>query len=193
MAGPRHPETGTIRKVKCLVCDTHDMDNRETSVNDNNLQGKGLRLEKPAVRGMECPQCQHVSQEEAPKFCSQCGQRLPPATPRPDSEDDSSVVAPALEEEMECGKVLKENGDLHLSPGSSDRQENASEPSCDDGTWTVQRESMGSRPWAPPSFSSPRPHMRVSGAVAGLAWVLLPVCVRRIGAGAPLLCCRAYV
>nr|XP_040124466.1 E3 ubiquitin-protein ligase RNF213 [Ictidomys tridecemlineatus] len=32
---------------------------------------------------MECPQCQHVSQEEAPKFCSQCGQRLPPATPRP--------------------------------------------------------------------------------------------------------------
>nr|XP_034493275.1 E3 ubiquitin-protein ligase RNF213 [Marmota flaviventris] len=94
---------------------------------------------------MECPQCQHVSQEEAPKFCSQCGQRLPPATPRPDSEDDSSVVAPALEEEMECGKVLKENGDLHLSPGSSDRQENAAEPSCDDGTWTVQRSKRKKR------------------------------------------------
>ncbi|KAM5149392.1 E3 ubiquitin-protein ligase RNF213 [Callospermophilus lateralis] len=94
---------------------------------------------------MECPQCQHVSQEEAPKFCSQCGQRLPPAAPGPDSENDSSVVAPALEEEMECGKVLKENGDLHLSPGSSDRQENAAEPSCDDGTWTVQRSKRKKR------------------------------------------------
>uniref|UniRef100_A0A8D2D6D2 E3 ubiquitin-protein ligase RNF213 n=1 Tax=Sciurus vulgaris TaxID=55149 RepID=A0A8D2D6D2_SCIVU len=31
---------------------------------------------------MECPRCQHVSQEEAPRFCSQCGERLPPAAPR---------------------------------------------------------------------------------------------------------------
>uniref|UniRef100_A0A2K5Z6W0 E3 ubiquitin-protein ligase RNF213 n=1 Tax=Mandrillus leucophaeus TaxID=9568 RepID=A0A2K5Z6W0_MANLE len=30
---------------------------------------------------MECPSCHHVSKEEAPRFCSQCGERLPPAAP----------------------------------------------------------------------------------------------------------------
>uniref|UniRef100_A0A452EYY6 E3 ubiquitin-protein ligase RNF213 n=1 Tax=Capra hircus TaxID=9925 RepID=A0A452EYY6_CAPHI len=30
---------------------------------------------------MECPSCRHVSKEEAPKFCSECGQRLLPAAP----------------------------------------------------------------------------------------------------------------
>ncbi|XP_055448252.1 E3 ubiquitin-protein ligase RNF213 isoform X2 [Psammomys obesus] len=30
---------------------------------------------------MECPQCQHVSSEKAPRFCSQCGQKLSPAPP----------------------------------------------------------------------------------------------------------------
>lgn len=28
---------------------------------------------------MECPQCGHVSSEKAPKFCSECGQKLSPA------------------------------------------------------------------------------------------------------------------
>ncbi|EDL34703.1 mCG142721, isoform CRA_b [Mus musculus] len=28
---------------------------------------------------MECPQCGHVSSEKAPKFCSECGQKLPSA------------------------------------------------------------------------------------------------------------------
>uniref|UniRef100_A0A8C6FXL0 E3 ubiquitin-protein ligase RNF213 n=1 Tax=Moschus moschiferus TaxID=68415 RepID=A0A8C6FXL0_MOSMO len=30
---------------------------------------------------MECPSCRHISKEEAPKFCSECGQRLLPAAP----------------------------------------------------------------------------------------------------------------
>lgn len=30
---------------------------------------------------MECPSCGYVSKEDAPKFCSQCGQRLLPAAP----------------------------------------------------------------------------------------------------------------
>lgn len=34
-------------------------------------------------RGMQCPACGHLSKEDAPKFCSECGQRLPPAAPVP--------------------------------------------------------------------------------------------------------------
>uniref|UniRef100_A0A2K6UDD8 E3 ubiquitin-protein ligase RNF213 n=1 Tax=Saimiri boliviensis boliviensis TaxID=39432 RepID=A0A2K6UDD8_SAIBB len=30
---------------------------------------------------MECPSCQHVSTEKSPRFCSQCGGKLPPAAP----------------------------------------------------------------------------------------------------------------
>ncbi|XP_047401153.1 E3 ubiquitin-protein ligase RNF213 isoform X1 [Sciurus carolinensis] len=101
---------------------------------------------------MECPRCQHVSQEEAPRFCSQCGERLPPAAPKPDPEGDS-LVAPALEEEMECGDTLKEDGDtlkedgdLPLSPDSSGWQENAAEPgSDDDRSWTLQRSKRKKR------------------------------------------------
>uniref|UniRef100_A0A8C9CZX4 E3 ubiquitin-protein ligase RNF213 n=1 Tax=Phocoena sinus TaxID=42100 RepID=A0A8C9CZX4_PHOSS len=32
---------------------------------------------------MECPSCRHISKEEAPKFCSQCGQKLLPVAPVP--------------------------------------------------------------------------------------------------------------
>uniref|UniRef100_A0A8C6CC37 E3 ubiquitin-protein ligase RNF213 n=1 Tax=Monodon monoceros TaxID=40151 RepID=A0A8C6CC37_MONMO len=32
---------------------------------------------------MECPSCRHISKEEAPKFCSQCGHKLLPAAPVP--------------------------------------------------------------------------------------------------------------
>nr|XP_044602039.1 E3 ubiquitin-protein ligase RNF213 isoform X2 [Equus asinus] len=108
---------------------------------------------------MECPSCRHISKEEAPRFCSQCGQRLPPAAPAPDSEKNHSVtsapeaemecgqelkeeggpkVTSAPQAEMECGQELKEDGSSFLSSGSSDRQENADEP-CSDASWTVQR------------------------------------------------------
>ncbi|XP_058417797.1 E3 ubiquitin-protein ligase RNF213 isoform X3 [Diceros bicornis minor] len=109
---------------------------------------------------MECPSCQHVSKEEAPKFCSQCGQRLPSVAPAPDAENNHPKVtsAPegemecgrelreeggpkvtsAPEGEMECGRELREEGGPFLSSGSSDRQENPDEP-CSDASWTIQR------------------------------------------------------
>lgn len=34
---------------------------------------------RAADNSMECPQCRHVSSEKAPKFCSECGQKLSPA------------------------------------------------------------------------------------------------------------------
>ncbi|XP_055097754.1 E3 ubiquitin-protein ligase RNF213 isoform X3 [Symphalangus syndactylus] len=86
---------------------------------------------------MECPSCQHVSKEEAPRFCSQCGERLPPAAPIADSENKNSTMASALEGEMECGQELKEEGDPCLSPGSDSWQEDPDEP-CSDASWTVQ-------------------------------------------------------
>ncbi|XP_045425587.1 E3 ubiquitin-protein ligase RNF213 isoform X3 [Lemur catta] len=86
---------------------------------------------------MRCPSCQHVSKEEAPKFCSQCGERLPPpVAPVADSENNDAVVAP--EGGLECGEELKEEGSSCLSPGSSDCRENPDEP-CSEGPWTVQK------------------------------------------------------
>uniref|UniRef100_A0A8C8YXI2 E3 ubiquitin-protein ligase RNF213 n=1 Tax=Prolemur simus TaxID=1328070 RepID=A0A8C8YXI2_PROSS len=86
---------------------------------------------------MKCPSCQHVSKEEAPKFCSQCGERLPPpVAPVADSENNDAIVAP--EGGLECGEELKEEGSSCLSPGSSDCRENPDEP-CSEGPWTVQK------------------------------------------------------
>ncbi|XP_077886537.1 E3 ubiquitin-protein ligase RNF213-like isoform X3 [Ictidomys tridecemlineatus] len=56
------------------------------------------------------------------------------------SENNNSLVAPALKEEMEFREVLKEDKDLSLSPGSRDWQENAAEPSSIEVSRTVQRE-----------------------------------------------------
>ena len=36
---------------------------------------------RPVPGGMECLSCGHVSKEDAPKFCSECGHRLLPAAP----------------------------------------------------------------------------------------------------------------
>ncbi|XP_026936735.1 E3 ubiquitin-protein ligase RNF213 isoform X2 [Sagmatias obliquidens] len=92
----------------------------------------------PLPGGMECPSCRHISKEEAPKFCSQCGQKLLPAAPVPDSENSLEATS-ALEGEMECGQELREDSSLFLSLGSGDLQENPDEP-CSDISWQMQRE-----------------------------------------------------
>ncbi|PNJ88407.1 RNF213 isoform 3, partial [Pongo abelii] len=93
---------------------------------------------------MECPSCQHVSKEEAPRFCSQCGERLPPAAPIADSENNNSTMASAPEGEMECGQELKEEEGLCLFPGSDSWQENPDKP-CSDASWTVQESKKKKR------------------------------------------------
>ncbi|XP_011788597.1 PREDICTED: E3 ubiquitin-protein ligase RNF213 [Colobus angolensis palliatus] len=93
---------------------------------------------------MECPSCQHVSKEEAPRFCSQCGERLPPAAPIADSENNNSTMASATEGEMECGLELEEEGGPCLSPGSDSWQENPDE-SGSDASWTVQESKKKKR------------------------------------------------
>ncbi|XP_047563764.1 E3 ubiquitin-protein ligase RNF213 isoform X1 [Lutra lutra] len=59
---------------------------------------------------MECVSCGYVSKDEAPKFCSQCGQKLLPAAAVPDSENNNPEAVPAPEEKRECGQELKEDG-----------------------------------------------------------------------------------
>ncbi|XP_054313830.2 E3 ubiquitin-protein ligase RNF213 isoform X3 [Pongo pygmaeus] len=93
---------------------------------------------------MECPSCQHVSKEEAPRFCSQCGERLPPAAPIADSENNNPTMASAPEGEMECGQELKEEEGLCLFPGSDSWQENPDKP-CSDASWTVQESKKKKR------------------------------------------------
>uniref|UniRef100_A0A2K6KPV1 E3 ubiquitin-protein ligase RNF213 n=1 Tax=Rhinopithecus bieti TaxID=61621 RepID=A0A2K6KPV1_RHIBE len=93
---------------------------------------------------MECPSCQHVSKEEAPRFCSQCGERLPPAAPIADSENNNSTMASAPEGEMECEQELEEEGGPCLSPGSDSWQENPNE-SGSDASWTVQESKKKKR------------------------------------------------
>ncbi|XP_037593188.1 E3 ubiquitin-protein ligase RNF213 [Cebus imitator] len=93
---------------------------------------------------MECPSCQHVSSEKSPRFCSQCGERLPSAAPVADSENSNSTVASAPEGEMECGQELKEEGSPCLSLGSEGWQENSDDP-CSDASWTVQRSKKKKR------------------------------------------------
>ncbi|XP_039715791.1 E3 ubiquitin-protein ligase RNF213 [Pteropus medius] len=98
---------------------------------------------------MKCPSCRHVSKEAAPKFCSQCGQRLPSAAPLPDSENDPKVTS-APEGEMECGLELKEEGGPFSSPGTSDRQQSPDEP-CSATSWnTYQRKfkALSKKKWA---------------------------------------------
>ncbi|XP_034881723.1 E3 ubiquitin-protein ligase RNF213 isoform X2 [Mirounga leonina] len=78
---------------------------------------------------MECLSCGHVSKDEAPKFCSQCGQRLLPAAPVADSENNNPEAMPAPEAEMERGQELREDGGSLFSPGSSHLpQEDPDEP-----------------------------------------------------------------
>ncbi|XP_035293735.1 E3 ubiquitin-protein ligase RNF213 isoform X3 [Cricetulus griseus] len=85
---------------------------------------------------MECPRCQHVSQENAPKFCSECGQKLPPATPVQDSENNNAfLVASSSEEKTDLGQVLTEEE----VPGSSKELETPEE-SESDASWTIQME-----------------------------------------------------
>lgn len=89
------------------------------------------------MTAMECPQCQHVSQEESPKFCSECGQKLPPATPVQDSENNNAlVVASSPEGKTEPGEMLKEEEEKE-GPGSSKEPETP-EDSESDASWTVQ-------------------------------------------------------
>ncbi|XP_077922358.1 E3 ubiquitin-protein ligase RNF213 isoform X3 [Halichoerus grypus] len=59
---------------------------------------------------MKCLSCGHVSKDEAPKFCSQCGQRLLPAAPVAGSENNNPEAMPAPEEKMERGQELREDG-----------------------------------------------------------------------------------
>ncbi|XP_023555015.1 E3 ubiquitin-protein ligase RNF213 [Octodon degus] len=84
---------------------------------------------------MECPQCQHVSSEEHPKFCSQCGLQLVPAASAADAENNS-LIHSVPEGEQEHGEPLKEDRDLHSIPGCSDWQENSEDPNSD-GSWTL--------------------------------------------------------
>uniref|UniRef100_A0A8C0I728 E3 ubiquitin-protein ligase RNF213 n=1 Tax=Balaenoptera musculus TaxID=9771 RepID=A0A8C0I728_BALMU len=91
---------------------------------------------------MECPSCRHISKEEAPKFCSQCGQKLLPAAPVPGKNNLEATSAP--EGEMECGQELREDSSPILSLGPGDWQENPDEP-CSDVSWQIQRVSRKRR------------------------------------------------
>ncbi|XP_021096800.1 E3 ubiquitin-protein ligase RNF213 isoform X2 [Heterocephalus glaber] len=93
-----------------------------------------------APPGMECPRCRHVSSEQAPKFCSQCGQRLLLAAPAPDADaENNPLVCSAPKGERALGEAPKENDDLHSIPGSSDWQENLEDPESDTPWILVQK------------------------------------------------------
>uniref|UniRef100_A0A8C6FXF9 E3 ubiquitin-protein ligase RNF213 n=1 Tax=Moschus moschiferus TaxID=68415 RepID=A0A8C6FXF9_MOSMO len=94
---------------------------------------------------MECPSCRHISKEEAPKFCSECGQRLLPAAPEGVPENNISTLkeTPALEGEMECGQELREESSSSLSLGSGDWQEDPDEP-CSNASWQTNCEKKRS-------------------------------------------------
>ncbi|CAN0131544.1 unnamed protein product [Rangifer tarandus platyrhynchus] len=95
---------------------------------------------------MECPSCRHISKEEAPKFCSKCGQRLLPAAPEgvPGSQSNLKETS-APEGEVECGQELKEESSSSLSLGSGDWQENPDEPRSNDSRQTNLRRSRSKR------------------------------------------------
>ncbi|KAF6297909.1 hypothetical protein mRhiFer1_000154 [Rhinolophus ferrumequinum] len=109
---------------------------------------------------MECPSCRHVSREEAPKFCSECGQKIPPGARTPDSGSNSRVtsvpegemecglelkeeggpqVTSVPEGEMECGLELKEEGGSILPPGSRDGQDDPAELCSDNASWSTYK------------------------------------------------------
>ncbi|CAH6776517.1 Rnf213 [Phodopus roborovskii] len=80
---------------------------------------------------MKCLQCQHVSREKSARFCSHCGQKLPPATPVQDSENNNAFEESSSSEgKTEQGNFLKEEE----APVS--RQE--PETSESDVPWTIQ-------------------------------------------------------
>ncbi|XP_010616884.1 E3 ubiquitin-protein ligase RNF213 isoform X1 [Fukomys damarensis] len=83
---------------------------------------------------MECPECRHVSSEQAPKFCSQCGQRLLLEPPAADADD--SLVCSAPEEETALREAPEGDGGLHSIPGPVDQQENLEDPESDT-SWTL--------------------------------------------------------
>ncbi|KAI5277308.1 hypothetical protein MUG91_G144n75 [Manis pentadactyla] len=90
---------------------------------------------------MKCPSCQHVSKDKAPKFCSECGQKMFPAARAPDPENHSPEVPRPPEGEMESGQELKEEGAPFSGSsdlGSSDLQETADDLSSG-ASWTFQR------------------------------------------------------
>ncbi|XP_006886389.1 PREDICTED: E3 ubiquitin-protein ligase RNF213 [Elephantulus edwardii] len=71
---------------------------------------------------MECPSCQHVSVEQAAKFCSQCGTSLAAPAPAPETPDG----------EMEQGMELRDDGSRGKGgPKNQDKP-------CPDSSWTVQ-------------------------------------------------------
>ncbi|XP_055264372.1 E3 ubiquitin-protein ligase RNF213 isoform X2 [Moschus berezovskii] len=93
----------------------------------------------PLPGSMECPSCRHISKEEAPKFCSECGQRLLPAAPEGVPGSQSTLKeTPAPEGEMECGQELREESSSSLSLGSGDWQEDPDEP-CSNASWQTKR------------------------------------------------------
>ncbi|KAG3268325.1 hypothetical protein H1C71_021321 [Ictidomys tridecemlineatus] len=82
---------------------------------------------------MECPQCQHVSQEEAPKFCSQCGQRLPPATPRPGkSQGCWGQSKRKKKKKNQDASASSEPSSLALSPSGPQSPDSPSHPGSPD-------------------------------------------------------------
>ncbi|XP_006869704.1 PREDICTED: E3 ubiquitin-protein ligase RNF213 [Chrysochloris asiatica] len=87
---------------------------------------------------MECPSCHHLSTEDKPKFCSQCGARLP-EVPQTEPKSLSAELVPALGVEMDRGEKRKEDGGL----GSADLQETPDECCSDgtDGSWTIVQRS----------------------------------------------------
>nr|XP_012613261.2 E3 ubiquitin-protein ligase RNF213-like [Microcebus murinus] len=123
---------------------------------------------------MECPSCQHVCKEEAPKFCSQCGHRLPPPV-APVADPGRSDAAAAPEGGLECGEEAKEEGSSCLSPGSGDCQESPDEP-CSEAPWTVQQVS------APPRLPVP-----CSRSARSCRLVQFHPWLSKVGAASPLL------
>ncbi|VCW69149.1 unnamed protein product, partial [Gulo gulo] len=82
---------------------------------------------------MECPSCGHVSKDEAPKFCSQCGQKLFPAAPVPDSENNNPEAVPAPEEKMECGQEPEEDSGPKVTSDPEGEMESGQELREDSG------------------------------------------------------------
>ncbi|XP_029401802.1 E3 ubiquitin-protein ligase RNF213 isoform X2 [Mus pahari] len=89
---------------------------------------------------MECPHCGHVSSEKAPKFCSECGQKLSPAATVQDLKNTNALAVPStLEGKTEQGAVLREEEVLPTSTDSGKELENPEE-SESDASWTTQME-----------------------------------------------------
>ncbi|KAM4843304.1 E3 ubiquitin-protein ligase RNF213 [Thomomys bottae] len=91
----------------------------------------------PSPARPACPACRRVCRDQD-KFCSQCGARLPPAAPAPDSENSLPTEASAPEGGMEPGKSLQEEQTQIPSLSSGDWQESPEEPTSD-ASWTVVR------------------------------------------------------